>query len=568
MTPTQAKTGNRGVTIWLTGLSGSGKTTIATALAERLTRQGMAVEILDGDEVRRNLSADLGFSAEDREKHNKRVIYVSKLLMQSGITVIVPLISPYRAVREFARKELGRFVEVYVECPLEECIRRDVKGLYAKALRGEIQKFTGVSDPYEAPDHPEVLVRTDKQSLDECVERVLDAVSEKGYLASGSPHGGVLVDRRVSGDDARALREEASRLPGVALDAFGLNDLYMISSGAFSPLRGFMDRNDYDSVLENMRLSSGLVWSLPVTLPVTAEESKRLGGAARVALRDAGGRPVAVLDLNDIFQVDRKKEARLAFGTEEEAHPGVAALYKRPDARIAGRVSVFEDIAPREFADEWHEPRDTRAIFQKRGWKTVVGFQTRNPVHRAHEYIQKCALEICDGLLLHPLVGETKAGDIPADLRMRSYRAILQGYYPRDRVLLSVLPAYMRYAGPREAIFHALVRKNYGCTHFIVGRDHAGVGSYYGTYDAQHIFQRFAPADLGITPLFFENSFYCRECGNMASSKTCPHDASRHLTLSGTKVREMLEKGELPPAEFSRPEVARVLTDGAKAATR
>jgi sulfate adenylyltransferase len=364
-----------------------------------------------------------------------------------------------------------------------------------------------------------------------------------------APHGGTLVDR--TGDRPDGI----DQLERIALTSRELSDLELLACGALSPLEGFLGRDDYESVLESMRLVNGLPWALPVCLAVV--EPPR---ADRVALVAPSGDPVAVLDLEDVYEYDKEREAQQAFRTTDPAHPGVARLYEQSPLYLAGRITVFQLPEP-AFPELAKTPAETRAEFASRDWRRVVGFQTRNPIHRAHEYLTKVALETVDGLLIHPLVGDTKSDDVPAVTRVECYRVLLDGYYPADRVVLSAFPAAMRYAGPREAIWHAICRKNYGCSHFIVGRDHAGVGDYYGTYDAQLIFDEFEPHELDIEPMFFEHSFWCRTCGAMASAKTCPHDKEQHVFLSGTKVREMLGNGELPPVEFSRPEVARVLID-------
>jgi sulfate adenylyltransferase len=362
-----------------------------------------------------------------------------------------------------------------------------------------------------------------------------------------APHGGELVERTGPRPD------DLEHLETVILTPREVSDLDMLASGALSPLTGFMGRDDYERVVEEMRLASGLPWALPVCLAVAAAPS-----GERVALADGAGRPLAVLEVDDVYQYDREREAERCFRTTDSAHPGVARLYSQPERYLAGAVTVFERLEP-PFPELHRDPAETRALFADRGWKRIVGFQTRNPIHRAHEYLTKCALETVDGLLVHPLVGETKSDDVPAAVRVEAYRALLERYYPLDRVVVSAFPAAMRYAGPREAIWHAICRKNYGCSHFIVGRDHAGVGDYYGTYDAQLIFDDFEPHELDIEPMFFEHSFWCKVCGQMATAKTCPHEGDAHVFLSGTKVREMLGRGELPPAEFSRPEVAEIL---------
>jgi len=382
------------------------------------------------------------------------------------------------------------------------------------------------------------------------------------------PHGGVLVDRVLRGEVREAVHERAQRMVKVPLCPMNLSDVELIATGALSPLTGFMHKADYDRCVEDMRLANGLVWSIPVTLAVEKELADTIKEGQEVALCE-GDRVLAVMEVAEKYPYDQKvkeQEAREVYRTTEDAHPGVARVYRQGEVLLGGNIwSVDWPAAVKtEFPELRHTPAETRRMFARWGWKSVVGFQTRNPIHRAHEYIQKTALEIVDGLFLHPLVGETKKGDIPADVRIASYQAILRDYYPAERVLLGVFPAAMRYAGPREAIFHATARKNYGCTHFIVGRDHAGVGKYYGTYDAQNIFDQFSPEDIDITPFRFEHAFYCKKCGAVVSAKTCPHGRDDWVFLSGTQVREMLEQGKMLPQEFTRPEVARVLLEGMK----
>jgi sulfate adenylyltransferase len=371
-----------------------------------------------------------------------------------------------------------------------------------------------------------------------------------------APHGGHLINRIVPPAERQEFLDQADRLPRIQLDDRATSDLVMIAIGGFSPLNGFMEQVDYEQVVTDMHLSNGLPWSIPVTLSVSEEIAEPLQEGSWIRLDDAEGQFIGILELTQKYRYNKRHEAINVYRTDEETHPGVAVIYQQGPINLAGPIWLLERQPHPQFPKYQIDPAASRTAFQERGWHTIVGFQTRNPIHRAHEYIQKCALETVDGLFLHPLVGATKSDDIPADVRMRCYEIMLEHYFPDDRVILAINPSAMRYAGPREAIFHALIRKNYGCTHFIIGRDHAGVGDYYGTYDAQYIFDEFEPDKLGIVPMKFEHAFYCTRTQSMATTKTSPSKPEERIHLSGTKVRALLRQGELPPPEFSRPEVA------------
>ena len=540
-----------GFVVWFTGLSGAGKSTIAAALRTELTRRGRHSELLDGDEVRTHLSKGLGFSKEDRDTNIRRIGYVARLVARSGGVAITAAISPYREVRDEVRAQTPNFVEVFVRAPLEALIERDVKGLYRKAIAGEIANFTGVSDPYEEPLHPDVVCDTSKESVEQSVTKVVDRLERLGLLPR------VVRERLPDGEELQALRAEARRLPRLQVGQRELADVFMLATGALSPLDGFVGRDDYESILARGRLANGAAFTIPIVLRTEAPPP-----AARLGLF-IGERPVAIVDVADAYEADQAAEALAVYGTDDDAHPGVRIL--KSSGRWVASGDVVALARPSSgFPELDLLPREVRDLRSRRGWRTMVGFQTRNPVHRAHEYLQKVALESIDGLLLHPLVGETKSDDIPAEVRIRCYQELLDGYFPADRVLLATNPAWMRYAGPKEAVFHAIVRRNYGCTHFIVGRDHAGVGNYYDTYAAHRIFDGYRRDELGIDILRFEHTFYCTVCGGMASTRTCPHPKEAHRTLSGTAVRKLLEDGRDLPAEFARPEVARILLEATR----
>ena len=377
------------------------------------------------------------------------------------------------------------------------------------------------------------------------------------------PHGGKLTPILLQGEELEQEKKKAADLPAVKMSSRETSDLIMMAMGAFSPLTGFMKQADYESVVETMHLENGLVWPIPITLSVSKEQANSIEKGDEIALYDGeSGELMGSMVVEEKYGYDKKREARLVFGTEDEAHPGVAKVYAQGEVLLGGPVKAFsEGRYPKDFAGHYARPEETRKIFEENGWKTVAAFQVRNPIHRSHEYVTKIALEVSDGLFIHPLVGKLKPGDIPADVRMKCYEVLLANYYPKERVVLKVYPMEMRYGGPREAVLHAIFRQNFGCSHMIIGRDHAGVGKYYGPFDAQNIFNEFEDGELKIKPLKIDWTFWCYKCDGMASMKTCPHEPKDRCMISGTELRRMLSNGERPPKEFGRPEVIEILID-------
>lgn len=377
------------------------------------------------------------------------------------------------------------------------------------------------------------------------------------------PHGGALKPLLLNGTERQEWVARAKSLSSIRLSSRETADLIMLAMGAFSPLEGFMGQEDYRGVVQDMHMQDGTMWPIPITLSVSQDQAASISVWDEIALEDEeSGELMGIMSVQEKFPYDKKLEAKNVFRTEDEAHPGVAKVYSQKDILLAGPVKALsEGPYPQLYGEHYGRPSETREIFTELGWTKVAAFQTRNPIHRSHEYCTKIALEVSDGILIHPLVGKLKADDIPADIRMKCYQVLLEKYYPRDRVVLKVYPMEMRYAGPREALLHAIFRQNYGCSHLIVGRDHAGVGDYYGPFDAQKIFEEIPAGDLHIKPLNIDWTFWCHQCDGMASMKTCPHGKEDRVLISGTKVRDMLSKGEMPPKEFTRPEVAQILAD-------
>lgn len=383
------------------------------------------------------------------------------------------------------------------------------------------------------------------------------------FLKLVPPHGGQLKPLILEGEELAEEKERAKALPVIRLTSRETSDLIMMAIGAFSPLDGFMEKEDYEGVVNNMHMVDGTLWPIPITLAVSRDQADSLSISSDVALvDDESNELMGMMKVVEKYTYNKLHEAKNVFRTQDEAHPGVAKLMAQKEVLLAGPIKAFnEGPYPQLYGKFYGRPEETRKIFEERGWKTVAAFQTRNPMHRSHEYCTKIALEVSDGILIHPLVGKLKPDDIPAEVRMRCYEVLLENYYPLDRVVLKVYPMEMRYAGPREAILHAIFRQNYGCTHLIVGRDHAGVGDYYGPFDAQKIFDDINEEDLHLKPLKIDWTFWCYKCEGMASMKTCPHGKDDRLLISGTQLRKILAEGQMPPKEFSRPEVIQILME-------
>ncbi|MCZ6575669.1 MAG: sulfate adenylyltransferase [Acidiferrobacterales bacterium] len=372
-----------------------------------------------------------------------------------------------------------------------------------------------------------------------------------------------LKPRLLAGNALAAERERAQSLPQVQLSSREVGDLIMIGIGGFTPLEGFMTRADWEGVCDGMRTASGLFWPIPVTLSTDQATADGIKEGANVALVDGENQEImATMQVTEKYTIDKAHECIMVFKTTDHEHPGVQMVMAQGEVNLAGAVKVLsQGEFPEKYPDLFLTPAQTRELFGKAGWSTVAAFQTRNPMHRSHEYLTKIAIETCDGVLIHSLLGKLKPGDIPAEVRARAIDTLIEHYFLRDTVVQAGYPLDMRYAGPREALLHAVFRQNYGCSHLIVGRDHAGVGDYYGPFDAHHIFDEIPKDALQIRPLKIDWTFWCDKCDGMASMRTCPHDAADRLLLSGTKLRKALSEGAEVPGHFSRPEVLAVLRE-------
>lgn len=569
----------QGAVVWFTGLSGAGKTTISNLISEKLKEKAIPHIVLDGDEVRKVLSPDLGYSPEDRKKHLERATYLAKILAQQQQLVLAAFVSGDKEVRKAIRKSIesaGKFVEVYVKCPFQVCVERDPKGHYKKVQQGSMTNFVGVDQPYQESDQPEVVLETDKLPVEESAQQILTYLQQQGILANNisastdhktvslQAHGGMLVQGFMDEQKKKNILSNLSTFKQLIIGRDSILDAENIATGVFSPLRGFMNKTDYESVVEKGRLANGIPFTIPIVLPVSDEEVnvKQFSKGDHVILTAENNNhhlPIALLEVEDVFTYNKQKEAQNVYGTNDSNHPGVKRLFSRSNTLISGKIELINRYPIGDFQGFNYDPLQTRTMFAEKGWKTIVGFQTRNAPHRAHEHLQKTALEHVDGLFIQPLVGWKKPGDFSPRVIINAYQHAVTHFYNKNRVVFGILTTAMRYAGPREAVFHAIIRKNFGCTHFIIGRDHAGVGNYYAKYAGHAYADLFS--DLGITIMKLHGPYYCKKCENIATEHTCPHDPEHHLTISGTEARKMLSNKQFPPKEFMRPEIAKIIMD-------
>lgn len=548
----------QGFVIWFTGLPASGKSTLARMLKNSVERMGLSAVVLDGDRVRRELWPELKYSPEDRNENIRRMSHLAAMLANEGVVAIVAVISPYRRLRKYARDLIQRFVEVYLDCPVEVCEKRDPKGMYAAARRGEIAQFTGVSDPYEPPENPELVLKTGQWSASACLNILLERLRQLGYIGADQnglvpPNGGKLIQQVLTPEEANRILE--SQPVKLKLGTEELMDAEKIAVGAYSPLSGFMNSGQIREVLETYRLPDGTPFGMPIYLCVEEKDAQALSPSGEALLCQGEDHPVAFLNIEGIERVEPLEWAMPMYGTDDLEHPGVARLARLPRFLVSGKVSLIAGVQ-HPYSDYEATPETLRYEFTRRGWRKVAAFQTRNPPHRAHEYTQRFALEITDGLLIHPILGTKKEGDFSTEDTLGAYELLIRNYYPVDRVILKGLSTWMRYAGPREAVFHAVVRRNYGCSHFIVGRDHAGVGSYYAPYAAQELLERL---EVGVEIIRMRSIHHCRKCGQFVSEETCPHSSTERTAISMTQIRQYLKENSSETYEILRPEVAEFL---------